>query len=100
MGKAKSSSYARPLYQQPCSKAIIIRCAGQHRPARASAAQRTHPGACSSVLACSSVQAYSYFSVSTGFSAAARFAGTVPKITPTIMLVDSAITADHTEIGM
>src|SRR5207249_10878320 len=37
--------------------------------------------------------AYSYFSVSTGSSREARFAGTVPKMTPTITEVASAITA-------
>ncbi len=36
---------------------------------------------------------YSYFSVATGSSLAARFAGSVPKITPIKIDVTSAITA-------
>jgi hypothetical protein len=45
-------------------------------------------------------QYYSYFSVSTGSSLAARFAGTVPKITPTMTDVPSAITAERQSTGI
>jgi hypothetical protein len=43
---------------------------------------------------------YSYFSVSTGSRRAAPFAGTVPKITPTMTEVASAMTADRQSVGI
>src|SRR5271156_6167585 len=42
---------------------------------------------------------YSYFRDSTGSICAARFAGRVPKMTPTAVEVTSAITTDHGETG-
>jgi len=43
---------------------------------------------------------YSYFRDSTGSICAARFAGTVPKITPTIVDVTSEIATDQPVMGM
>src|SRR5579875_4055622 len=43
---------------------------------------------------------YSYFSVVTGSSFAARFAGNVPKMTPTRIAVTSEMIALHGEIGI
>lgn len=58
------------------------------------------PGATSPAFLLFAGENYSYLRLSTGSNCAARVAGTVPKITPTIVETIIAIIADNPEIGI